>query len=152
MRGSHTSPLHSRMFCQHTSLLFCALHLEAGQKGEAEDSLASSVLWEHPSSNHCLCGVKADFSLERRIQQLCHVHNLPLQTFCCLWGQETLLLSREGGGGGSEPWGSAWAPGCPSWQCQHSSAVPSVTASAHTPHCKMFSRVKWTATKCSLCH
>lgn len=128
MIGPHTSPLHSRLFCQHTSLLFRALHLEAGQKGEAEDSLASSIFWEHPSSDQCLCGVKADLFLpwEENPATLPNAQSSPLKhstasearrEFSCLGREEVMAVNPE-----PQPGHQAVPP----WQCQPSSAVPSM--------------------------
>lgn len=169
MISFHTSPSHSRTFCQLTSLLFHALHL---------------ACW----GVHLACwGARGAWRL-RGLQRFVYESILlaidvrvgwkqisPLRwesskvAKCTIFLSNTLLLpkagggwlclSREGGGDGNEPWSSGWEPSCTSAAApaKHNSAFPSVTAPVPTSlsiHCKftVFSCVKWTDTKCRLHH
>lgn len=80
---SHTSPLHC--FASADLCCFMLYIWKLGRRGRLKILWPSAFcLWEHPSSNQCLRGVKADFSLETTIQQLCQMHNLHLSNILLL--------------------------------------------------------------------
>lgn len=80
---SHISFALKDILPAHIPAVSCIMFglLGAGEQGEAEDYMASSILFmrEHPSSDRCPCGVEADFPLEMRIKQSCQKRNLPFK-------------------------------------------------------------------------